>query len=187
MEMVIEECKKSLNSVPQRNYQFNERNFAYELYHQMRCNVKTKLDISGEIEKYRLLTVKDERINDDKVWNKFNLNRRNSHRRTPDLIIHTHETPDDNLAVFEIKKGCNSNGIIQDLSKLIVYTEGRLNYQYGIMVVFNCKLDDLNKFVKASPESDLKYFINTYKKIQVWCKDSEKSNLEILDYSNICN
>lgn len=70
----------------------------------------------------------------------------NSYRLTPDIIIHTRNTNDNNLLVLEIKKDSNSRVEKEfDLLKLehmtIDYNGNHYNYQLGAAIIFGTVLN----------------------------------------------
>lgn len=106
----------------------NERAFAFELYHQLRL-IYTGHNwyVNGELRKG--LT--------------FQPNYQLDKTLIPDLVIHHHETTDNDIIAVEIKSDPDVTGpeLIEDLEKLEIYTRpgaGHLNYQIGILLVTNC-------------------------------------------------
>lgn len=71
-------------------------------------------------------------------------NAKNSYTLTPDIIVHTRNTNENNLMVIEVKKDSNSEKNKQfDLLKLehmtIDYNENHYNYRIGVAIVFGTK------------------------------------------------
>ncbi|MBI1267047.1 MAG: hypothetical protein GC193_06390 [Cryomorphaceae bacterium] len=119
----------------------NERAFAFELYHQLRL-IYTGHNwyVHGELRKG--LT--------------FLPNYQLENTLVPDLVVHHHETTDNDIIAIEIKSDPKVTGpeLIEDLEKLEIYTrpgDGHLNYQIGILLVTNC--DFRNKFSNMRVEN----------------------------------
>lgn len=73
-------------------------------------------------------------------------NNKNSYTLTPDIIIHTRNTNDNNLVVIEVKKDSNSDKNKEfDLLKLehmtIDYNGNHYNYKVGVAIVFGTKIN----------------------------------------------
>ena len=106
----------------------NERAFAFELYHQLRLiYTGNNWYVNGELRKG--LT--------------FQPNYQLDKTLIPDLVVHHHETTDNDIIAVEIKSDPNVTGpeLIEDLEKLEIYTRpgaGYLNYHIGILLVTNC-------------------------------------------------
>lgn len=106
----------------------NERAFAFELYHQLRLiYTGNNWYVNGELRKG---------LN-------FQPNYQLDKTLIPDLVVHHHETTDNDIIAVEIKSDPNVTGpeLIEDLEKLEIYTRpgaGYLNYHIGILLVTNC-------------------------------------------------
>ncbi len=71
-------------------------------------------------------------------------NAKNSYTLTPDIIVHTRNTNENNLLVIEIKKDSNSKINKEfDLLKLehmtVDYNQNHYNYKLGVAIVFGTK------------------------------------------------
>lgn len=90
----------------------------------------------------------------------------NSFNRTPDLLFHEYENKNRQILACEIKPLSKNNELIyNDISKLLYYTNSRLRYECGILILFSPtdndrKLNQLkNKYQKALIE---------FPQIEIW-------------------
>lgn len=111
------------------NKKYFERNFCYELYHQMRNNENIKhlfkqddLIISAEISKES-----HEIIDEDKI---------------PDFIIHEPGTMNKNSIIIEVKTDIDYKGIAKDFHTLSLFVS-KYSYKRGLFILANYSLDDL--------------------------------------------
>lgn len=97
-----------------------ERAFAYELYHRWSCLLwgnNDELMLNGEIGK-------------NLKWFYGNGYDDNGKQKYPDIILHKGQTINDQMIVCEIKRIDNvSNGIVDDLNKLLRFTSKEGNAQ----------------------------------------------------------
>lgn len=132
-----------------------ERAFAYELYHRWSCLLWGNNDglmLNGEIGK---------KLN----WFYENGYDDNGKQKYPDLVLHKGQTINDQMIVCEIKRMDNvSNGIVDDLNKLLRFTSKKGNvqssqkeedsfypYHCGIYLITNIEInnkDEKNNEVK---------------------------------------
>jgi hypothetical protein len=125
---------------------FMERTYAYELYHQLRCQQNAghinDFVIHAEPEKKRTLFFKElvERIEKEKIGSE--LEEDFQKRVMPDLLIHIPNEPNGNVAIVEIKpeKGCiDKNGFSKDirvLKEFVVGSKDAKGYHKGIELLF---------------------------------------------------
>jgi hypothetical protein len=104
---------------------YQERVFAYELYHQLRNHFSANWYVNGEFRKGLSMVP---RIGSDR-------------QVIPDIVIHQSNTIDRNLLVVEIKTNRNTSpqNLLDDLRKLEMYTHPRegLGFSIGIMLAVN--------------------------------------------------
>ncbi len=135
------ELIKALKSIDVIYLQRNERDFTYELYHQLR-KLKLNIDVTAETPK-RPFRVPSELIKNLFFQNYFfsfkNFNLVDNHfSRTPDLLLHEYENKNRQIFAFEIKPLSKNNELIyKDISKLLFYTNSSLRYQCGILILFS--------------------------------------------------
>lgn len=122
-------------------FQRHERDFSYELYHQLRI-LKLNIDVTSETPKssYRipkkLLSTPFFKNYFFKTEN-YDL-MRNNYNRTPDLLLHEYATRNRQLFALEIKPLTQSVKLIfADLAKLLYYTESNLKFKKGILILFS--------------------------------------------------
>lgn len=153
-----------------------ERNFCYELYHQMRSND----DLMDKIEDYTFSCEFDKKghklIEDDLI---------------PDFILHRPGKMSlktcDNFLVIEVKVVLNSNsylGIAKDFHTLSLMLSD-YKYQYGIFILINYSLKQLQKSAKniCKTTEYLKITEKQKKKfssIDIVCLKSPKSKEKII-------
>lgn len=100
-----------------------ERNYCYELYHQMRCAwpVDCAFSLNGEIDKRR-----------HPIIGAFE-----GAQAIPDLLVHTPGSMDGNHAIIEVKRArASAAGIRKDLATLSRFLEPDIHYQRGIYLFF---------------------------------------------------
>lgn len=160
---------KALKSIDGKYYQRNERDFTYELYHQLR-KLKLNIDVTAETPK-RPIRIPFELIKNLFFQNYFflskNLNLVENHfNRTPDLLFHEYENKNRQILACEIKPLSKNNELIyRDISKLLYYTKSSLRYKYGVLILFSPndndrKLNQLkNKYQKVLIE---------FPQIEIW-------------------
>ena len=138
---VINEIIKSIEKIDSNFYGLNvagkykinkkyfERNFCYELYHQMRNNNNLKhflwnrnLTISSEIIKRGHKIIRSNKI--------------------PDFIIHEPGTMNKNSIIIEVKTDIDYKGIAKDFHTLSLFVS-KYSYKRGLFILANYSLDDL--------------------------------------------
>ncbi len=135
----------------------NERAFAFELYHQLRL-IYTGHNwyVNGELRKG--LT--------------FLPNYQLENTLIPDLVVHHHETTDNDIIAVEIKSDPDVTGpeLIEDLEKLEIYTRpgvGHLNYQIGILLVTNCDFRNKLSNMRVENRNRIIELLN-FHRIAIW-------------------
>ena len=126
--------------LPDGSQAYQERIFAYELYHQVRLQFDEHWYVNGEFLKGLSLVPR--------------VNRKN--RVIPDLVIHQPATMESNLLAVEIKSSMNLTAVrlLADLKKLEMLTDPHhgLGFSLGIMLIVNADF----KQVFAQANKDLK-------------------------------
>ena len=131
---------------------YKERVYAYELYHQLRCNLYDRgYTLHGEYFKHKTPLIPN-----------------NIRGKSPDLIVHVPESNSENLAVIEIKRvdPFYKSEVMKDLNKLSSFLNKPTCYKIGIELFFGEY--DLNAFKRKIEEfliNDPKIFKGTKEKI----------------------
>jgi hypothetical protein len=149
--------------------QRNERDFTYELYHQLR-GLELDIDVTSETPKgtYRIT----EKLIKNSFFKKYFFRTENydlqinNINRTPDLLFHEYENKYRQILACEIKPLSKNNELIyKDISKLLYYTNSNLKYKYGVLLLFSPNDNDLklnqlkNKYQKVLIE---------FPQIEIW-------------------
>ena len=146
--------------------QFNERDWCYELYHQLRLvldspsgkpsylselvNIRGEscVRLSGEPSKQATYDATSESIKDSREirWSK------NSRCRIPDILFHDPLSAEDQIFAIEVKRERNTgqvgyDGISDDLTGLIEYIHG-LGFQLGFFVGLGIGENDFRNAAK---------------------------------------
>ena len=143
--------------------QYNERDWCYELYHQLRNALQgdrlftniyaEKVRLSGESSKSSTY----EAINHGCPWS------RNPRCRIPDILLHDPLNIDNQIFAIEVKRhgssGTSFKALTDDLVALTEYTDG-LQFQLGFFIGLGISHDDFCKSLKElwaavhTPERD---------------------------------
>jgi hypothetical protein len=100
-----------------------ERNYCYELYHQMRClwPADCPYSLNGEI---------------DKRWHPV-IRELGEAQVIPDLLVHTPGSMQGNHAIIEVKRATtDADGIRKDLTTLTRFMRDDIHYERGIYLIF---------------------------------------------------
>ncbi|WP_445716523.1 hypothetical protein [Flavobacterium sp.] len=143
---MLEELSNAINKIENVYFERNERDFAYELYHQLKHSPLPKnIEITCETSKNRFSF--DDKILDSKLIRKYffrdEINQDRKIYRYPDLLIHEYHTRDHQLLAIEIKRTYTITTLLRDLSKLVVYCYGKLKYQKAVMIIVNPRIDQI--------------------------------------------
>lgn len=155
-----------------------ERNYCYELYHQMRINPclmkkikENNYIFNSEIDKGGHPIIKE------------NIN--------PDFILHRQgqmgNEDDDNFLVIEVKSELNSNsyhGIAKDIKNLSKMTN-EYDYRHGMFILINFSLEELKKKIRfitnKSEYLEIKEdWKKTFSKVDIICSKKENEIDEII-------
>jgi hypothetical protein len=156
----------ALGNIKARYFQRGERDFSYELYHQLRLmkEIKEPVEVTCETGKTKLITLRDSIFKNDLIRQHFFVEDTYNnfvYRRIPDLIIHEYNTRDHQLLAIEIKKAITRQNVLKDLAKLAVYCHGRLKYKKGILILVNAderrvrQFPNVNRFLTEFPELEI--------------------------------
>lgn len=180
MESIIEHLKKSIKLIEDRYLIRNERDFSYELYHQMRkYEYQMNVEVSCESVKKRF-SLNDEILKDELIKSCFYRNNQTINRniiRYPDLLVHDFNSLNHQYLAIEIKKNFNAEAITRDLAKLAVYCYGRLQYKKGIFILINPR----NNVLEVP---NVKELLKRFPEIEIWIIRPNE-NLEIINSSTI--
>jgi hypothetical protein len=100
-----------------------ERNYCYELYHQMRLRwpLGSRYSLNGEV---------------DKRWHPVIRNLGEA-QVIPDLLVHTPGSMEGNHAIIEVKRAnTDPAGIRKDLTTLTRFMRDDIHYERGIYLIF---------------------------------------------------
>lgn len=171
---MLEKLDAAIKSIDTVYFDRNERDFAYELYHQLR---KTKfpqnVEVTCETRKNRFSY--NDRILDNRLIRKnFFTDETNINRgihRYPDLLIHEYENRKNQLLALEIKKTIGRKSLLRDLSKLAVYCYGQLKYKKGVMIIVNPRTNQIIEI----PE--VKELLKAFPKVEIWVVTASNINV----------
>jgi hypothetical protein len=135
---MIETLKTAIKKMDSKYFERKERDFSYELYHQLRYfQLPLDAEVTCEHPKRRF-SFNDTIINQPLIKRNFFADEIDENKkifRYPDLLIHEFENRKQQLLAVEIKKQFNLTQIKRDLAKLIVYCRGGLKYKNGVLLV----------------------------------------------------
>ncbi len=175
-----EELKNIIKDVNQVYFNRNERDFAYELYHQIRLlKLPPKVEVTCETNKRRF-NYSDKVINDPLIRKSFFSDEVNENiriHRYPDLLIHEYDTLKNQLIAIEIKRNFTNASLKRDIAKLAVYCYGNLKYQNGIMILVNPNRNAIQDI------PDIKELLKKYSLVEIWIV--KPGILEVINSSNI--
>jgi len=127
-----------------------ERNYCYELFHQMRLRWPSdcKYTLSAEVDKRRHPVI----------------GQLQGGRVIPDLLVHTPGSMAGNHAIIEIKRAqVSASGIRKDLRSLTRFMASDIHYERGLYLLFGGADVALVKHVAAINNAD--------GRIELWCHD----------------
>jgi hypothetical protein len=168
--------KNAIKRIEQKYFERKERDFAYELYHQLRLlELPNKTEVTCEHPKHRI-NFNDAILQDKLIKKSFFRDGTNENKRIyryPDLLIHEFENRDQQLLAVEIKKRGNANQIRKDLAKLVVYCRGELNYKKGILIIIQ-PFDISNQVIEV-PE--IREMLRNYSEVEIWTVCPQRINV----------
>ena len=164
---MLELLRTSIDAIDHKYLERKERDFAYELYHQIRLlKLPVNTEITCEFPKTRFNF--DDQIMDDRLVRKYFFSDEISESarilRYPDLLIHEFDNLNQQLLAIEIKRGGNGNQIKKDLAKLIVYCKGRLNYKKGVLIIIQPRRN-INQLITVP---DIRKMLINYPEVEIW-------------------
>ena len=181
MEAIINELESAIESIESKYFSRQERDFAYELYHQMRLReLPNQVEVTCETGKKRF-NYGDKVFSNRIICENFFKNNPNVPDfiyRVPDLLIHEYKNREQQLIAVEIKKNPSNNEILRDLSKLTAYCYGNLNYKKGILMLFKYNRNTIKEY------KQIKELLKQYEKIEIWIITPEKK-IDIICSNNI--
>jgi hypothetical protein len=178
MEDIIQQLKNAIVTIDNKYFQRKERDFSYEIYHQMRrYEYQFNVEVSSESVKNRFSL--DDEILQDKLIRScfFNVNQDINRNiiRFPDLIFHEYDTLNHQELAIEIKKIFNPELITRDIAKLAVYCYGRLKYKKGIFILVNpnprrnvLEVPNVRELLERFPEIEI-WIARPSQEIEVIC------------------
>lgn len=165
-----------IKQIETKYFQRNERDFAYELYHQIRLlKLPPRVEVTCETSKRRF-NYNDRIINDPLIRKYFFVDEVNENvriHRYPDLLIHEYETTRSQLLAIEIKKNFTRTSLKRDLAKLAVYCYGGLKYHHGVLIILNRNRENIIEI------PDLKEMLVQFPQIEIWIV--REDNFEIIN------
>lgn len=167
MENSIKIFKSSIRKIENKYFNRNERDFSYELYHQLRCEeIKYDFEITCE-------TPKSVAIPNSLMQNAFfvkhffqrqNFDLENDQfSRTPDLLFHNYQNRNHQLIAVEIKPlSTTFTKIYKDLAKLMFYVKCSLKYKKAVLLLFGnndgegiLEIPEIRKVLLDFPEIEI--------------------------------
>jgi hypothetical protein len=158
-----------IKAIEEKYFHRHERDFSYELYHQLRI-LNLNIDVTSETPKnsYR---IPENLINLNFFKNHFFTTENydvvnNSYNRTPDLLLHEYYNRSRQILACEIKPLYQRDKLIfKDLSKLLFYTESNLRYENGILILFS---PHENERKLAQLKNKYQNILVNFPKIEIW-------------------
>lgn len=170
--------KKVLEAIDRKYIERKERDFSYELYHQLR-GLNFDVDVTGETPKRPC------RIPEILLTNSFfkkyffkteNYDlEKNDYNRTPDLLFHEYGTKNNQLIACEIKPLSKTNDLIyRDIAKILYYTQSNLRYESGILILFSP-----NENIRKIKQLKNRYqkTLSQFPEIEIWIVYPKKVNI----------
>ena len=172
---MLENLRNAIIEIDEKYFERNERDFSYEVYHQLRKRKLPKnVEVTCETHKNRF-SYNDAILEDSLIKKWFFSDEVNENRRIhryPDLLIHEYNNRNQQLLAVEFKKDFTPASIKRDLAKLIVYCKGRLKYKNAVLIVVNprrgniIEIPNVRELLKKYPMVEI--WIVKYKKIKVY-------------------
>jgi hypothetical protein len=156
----------AIKNMDPKYFERKERDFSYELYHQIRLQ---KLPLDTEItceHPKRRFSHSDTILEDPLVRRYFFADEIDESKkifRYPDLLIHEFENRNQQLLAVEIKKQFNESQIKRDLAKLIVYCRGRLRYKNGVLII--TQQANTRRIIEVR---DIREMLRKYPEVEIW-------------------
>jgi hypothetical protein len=172
---MIELLKSAIKNIERRYFERNERDFSYELYHQIRLlKLPLNVEVTCEFPKTRFrfndLVLEDQLVR--KYFFSDEINENVRILRYPDLLIHEFDNRNQQLLAIEIKRSGNANEIKKDLAKLIVYCRGRLKYKNGVLIIIQPS-NQINELLEIP---DIREMLKEYPEVEIWTVCPEQMN-----------
>lgn len=175
-----DKLKSAINSIDQKYFYRNEKEFQFELYHQLRkLDLPPRTEVTCETGKKRF-SFNDEVLNDPLIKKNFFRDEINPNipiYRYPDLLIHEYDTRDNQLLAIEIKRTYTPQSIRKDLAKLAIYCAGRLKYKNGIMIILSPRRNS----IVAIPE--VPEILINFPMIEIWILNG--TDIEVINSTSL--
>jgi hypothetical protein len=182
MNEIIIQLMNAIQNIENRYFERNEREFAYELYHQMRMNkYPDNVEITCETGKKRF-NFYDDIFRDNIIYRNFfreNQAIPNFVYRVPDLLIHEYDNRNQQLIAVEIKRKPSETTVLRDLSKLVAYCRGNLRYQKGVLIIFRYG-ENIN-----FNRREIREILIRYPEIEIWIIRTNPISIEIICSTNL--
>lgn len=183
MEETIQQLKEVIISIEDKYYQRNERDFAYELYLKMKSflTLPPRVEVTPESTKRRFNALEDILQMDD-IKKYFFTKTNNTSKlifRFPDLLIHEYDTRDNQILAIEIKRKVNTQLILKDIAKLIVYCQGSLKFKKGVLIIVNP-----NRRLRITEIPSISQLLKNYPEIEIWIARPQ-TEIEIICATNL--
>jgi len=148
MKIITERLKAAIHNIDSKYFVRNERDFAYEIYYQLRLlNLQESVELICETGKNRFNN--GDTVFKDKKLNKIgkDLIAPENICRVPDILIHYYDNDNrkQQLLGIEIKKHPTISQIHKAFAKLAAYNKGNLRYQKSILFLFDFDKNKLSE------------------------------------------
>lgn len=161
-----DQVKEAIQKMESKYFERGERDFSYELYHQLRSmKIEEPVEVTCETGKAKSLSLRDSIFNNELIRQYFfteNNNDNFTYRRIPDLLFHEYYTRDHQLLAVEIKKTISQINVLKDLAKLAVYCHGRLKYKNGVLILINADENRVRNFPQV------RNFLTQFPELEIW-------------------
>ncbi len=172
--------KEAIKSIDQKYFHRNEKDFQFELYHQLKkLNLPPRTEVTCETVKKRF-SYNDNVLDDPIIKKHFfrdEINPNIKIHRYPDLLIHEYDTRDNQFLAIEIKKTYSPQSIKKDLAKLAVYCAGKLKFKKGIMIILSPRRNSIVEIPEV-PE-----ILINFPMIEIWILN--RSDIEVINSTSL--
>lgn len=170
----MENFKKSLiqanEAITPIYFNRNERDFSYELYHQLR-RLKLDIDVTAETPKTNSLVPAKLQIT--RFFTKYFFRKENfdvvegKFKRVPDLLFHEYKNKNNQLFALEIKPLlARKDSILMDIAKLMFYTKGVLKFKKGILILYSRGTE--NQVKLSQLKNEYAKVLKDFLEIEIW-------------------
>lgn len=165
---IVNHCeilKHCIKKIPSKPFKFEESWFQSELYYQLRKFYPLGNDVGVSTNTYKSdLSIPENLPFRNWILEGINLvNQERLFYKYPDLVIHNLTTRTDTTSqevIIEIKKSPNTNQIKTDITKLIIYCKGRLQFRKGVLIIYKdarhlIEVPNINEILESFPEIEI--------------------------------